>query len=94
MKIPVLAMVMLAAACGTVYADTLLLDAIKTAPPNAAEGVPRPSSGSSMAQVAARFGEPDSRRDAIGDPPITRWVYPGYTVYFEHDRVIEVVVHR
>jgi len=94
MKIPVLAIALLAATGLSAHADTLLLDAISAVPPNAADGVPRPRSGSSMTTVAAQYGEPESKREAVGDPPITRWIYPGYTVYFEGERVIEVVVHR
>lgn len=75
-------------------ADVLLLDSIQNAPPNSASGVQRPRSGASMEGVRAAYGEPTSIREAVGDPPITRWVYPQYTVYFEYDRVIEVVVHR
>ena len=77
-----------------VAADTLLLDAINASPANNEAGVARPASGASMAGVTAKFGEPDSSMPAVGEPPITRWVYPAYTVYFEHDRVINVVVHR
>ena len=94
MKIPVLAIALLATTGLSAHADTLLLDAISAAPPNTADGVPRPRNGSSMATVAAQYGEPETKREAVGEPPITRWVYPGYTVYFEGDRVIEVVVHR
>ena len=75
-------------------ADTLLLDAINASPANNEAGVARPARGASMAGVTARFGEPDSSKPAVGEPPITRWVYPAYTVYFEHDRVIDVVMHR
>ena len=70
------------------------LEAIEAAPPNSGSGVMRPSSGTSMTQVKAKYGEPETVKDAVGEPPITRWVYPDYTVYFEYDRVIEVVVHR
>ena len=76
------------------YADTLLMDAVSAAPPNSAEGIPRPGNGISMSAVQAQFGEPNSRHDAVGTPPISRWVYPSYTVYFEHDRVISSVIHR
>jgi hypothetical protein len=76
------------------HADTLLLDAITAAPPNSAEGVLRPRSGQSMDSVKSSFGEPTSMTEAVGEPPITRWIYPAYTVYFEHQHVIEVVVHR
>ena len=75
-------------------ADVLLLDAITSAPPNSESGVLRPRSGTSMTQVKNRFGEPDSVKGPVGEPPITRWTYPAYSVYFEHEHVIDVVVHR
>ncbi len=75
-------------------ADTLLLDAINASPANNETGVARPARGATMVGVTAQFGDPDSSMPAVGEPPITRWVYPTYTVYFEHDRVINVVVHR
>jgi hypothetical protein len=27
----------------------------------------------------------------VGDPPITRWEYPGFVVYFEHHLVVHTV---
>ncbi|WP_334223703.1 hypothetical protein [Thiosocius teredinicola] len=78
----------------TANADTLLMDSIKSAPANSKSGVQRPRSGTSMATVRSQFGEPSSVKDAVGEPPITRWVYPSYTVYFEHEHVIDTVVHR
>ena len=44
-----------------------------------------------MATVTEMFGEPENQAPAVGQPPITRWYYPGYTVYFEYDRVITPV---
>ena len=85
------------AACALVIsaaaADTLVIPA-KEAPPNSAEGVPRPVRGMSMDAVLARFGEPRQRLPAVGDPPITRWVYDGFTVYFEHATTLHAVVPR
>ncbi|MFW5816384.1 MAG: hypothetical protein ACOCVP_05965 [Wenzhouxiangella sp.] len=52
-----------------------------------------PGNGQSMAEVERRFGPPTERAPAVGEPPITRWTYDGYSVYFEHDRVIESVLH-
>lgn len=75
-------------------ADVLLLDAIASAPPNTSDGLLRPRSGLSMSSVREKFGEPIRVRDPVGVPPITRWDYPAYTVYFEHRHVINVVVHR
>lgn len=53
--------------------------------------VERPSRGMSMSAVEARFGQPASRHAAVGQPPITRWDYPGFSVFFEHEYVIHAV---
>ncbi|HOV95317.1 MAG TPA: hypothetical protein PK789_00850 [Thermomonas sp.] len=73
--------------------DTLLIDRAKQTPANA------PSHGMSAAQVTSRFGAPASKLEPRGGqkrawPTITRWVYPTYTVYFAHDRVIDVVANQ
>lgn len=75
-------------------ADVLLIDAIQEAPANSSEGLPRPRSGQTMDSVRARFGTPEQELPWIGEPPITRWVYPEFTVYFENEYVINTVVHR
>ncbi|RLK50395.1 hypothetical protein DFR31_0291 [Alkalispirillum mobile] len=54
----------------------------------------RPSRGMTRGQVEQRFGEPESRHDPVGDPPITRWEYEDFVVYFEHDHVIRAVTRR
>lgn len=51
-----------------------------------------PGNGLSMAQVESRYGSPELKRPAVGDPPITRWIYPDYSVFFEFDLVIESVL--
>jgi hypothetical protein len=63
-------------------------------PPNTAEGVLRPTAGLSQDQVLNQFGEPLQRVAPVGEPPISRWVYDLYTVYFEHQYVIHSVVHK
>lgn len=50
-----------------------------------------PVRGMTMQQVAKDYGEPKEKRAPVGDPPITRWVYPDYTVYFEYKYVIHSV---
>lgn len=77
-----------------IYADVLLLDAIAQNPTNNPEGIPRPTNGQTMEQVKKTFGEPLKELPAVGNPPITRWDYDRYSVYFEYDRVITSVVHR
>ena len=44
-----------------------------------------------MAQVEQRYGAPSDRLAAIGQPPITRWVYPSFVVFFESNVVIHAV---
>jgi hypothetical protein len=53
--------------------------------------VETPKRGVTMTQVEARFGAPATRHEAVGAPPITRWDYPSFSVFFEHDRVIHAV---
>jgi hypothetical protein len=53
--------------------------------------VDKPKRGITMTQVEAKFGAPLTKHDAVGAPPITRWDYPGFAVFFEHDRVIHAV---
>ena len=62
------------------------------APPAAAPATP--ARGATMNAVEARFGAPSSRHAAVGQPPITRWDYPQFAVFFEHDRVIHAVIVR
>ena len=55
-----------------------------------------PQRGLSMAQVEKRFGAPERKLPVRGggsrwQPPIHRWVYFGYIVYFEHKIVIHSV---
>jgi hypothetical protein len=54
--------------------------------------VPTPARGMTMDQVAAKFGDPATKIPAVGQPPITRWDYPGFVVYFERNHVIHSVI--
>ena len=54
----------------------------------------RPTRGMSEASVEAKFGSPKSKQAAVGEPPISRWEYDGFIVYFEYDKVIHAVVKR
>lgn len=87
MRLKILALLM-AAAAPLVRADTLLLDSIDMYASTAAS---RPSAGMSMDRVESRFGEPALKHAAVGDPPITRWDYPDFSVYFEYQLVIHAV---
>ena len=73
---------------GVGAAETIVVgDAVQVAPST----VERPARGQTMAAVEARFGAPQTRHDAVGAPPITRWDYAAFSVYFEKDRVIDAV---
>lgn len=77
-----------ALAAGTCAAETIAIgDGIAVRE----SSVQRPSRGMSMSAVEARFGQPAARHNAVGEPPITRWDYPGFAVYFEHQFVIHAV---
>jgi hypothetical protein len=65
------------------------LDMPAASPPAAQAATP--TRGTSKAQVEKQFGEPNQRVAAVGNPPISSWVYPGFTVYFEYDHVIHSV---
>lgn len=50
-----------------------------------------PDRGMSKAEVRAQFGEPTRTRPAVGQPPISRWDYDGFSVYFENDTTLHSV---
>jgi hypothetical protein len=50
-----------------------------------------PTRGLTMAKVEAKYGTPAQRTGPVGAPPITRWEYPGFVVFFEHEYVIHSV---
>ena len=79
---------------GTLWADALLLDSMAQTPTNNAQGIPRPTRGMSMDRVKSRFGQPAKIHPQVGDPPITRWDYADYSVFFEYRHVLTSVVHR
>jgi hypothetical protein len=73
---------------GTAVAETIVVDDQVQLRDSA---VAKPKRGITMTQVEAKFGAPVTKHDAVGQPPITRWDYQGFSVFFEHDRVIDSV---
>ena len=51
----------------------------------------KPTRGMTQDAVEASFGTPSDTREPVGDPPITRWDYANFVVFFEYDRVIHAV---
>ena len=90
----ILSLIAVLAAAPAAQADTLLIERAQEKPAQAI-----PARGQSMAEVEARFGAPSERMDPRGGqkrqwPTINRWVYPAFTVYFEKQRVIDVVARQ
>ena len=84
----------LLALCGGAQADTLLVERAQQKP-----AVAQPARGLSMGEVEARFGTPQEKLDPRGGqkrqwPTINRWSYPAFTVYFERNKVIDVVMTK
>lgn len=52
-----------------------------------------PGRGMNMTQVEEKFGPPLEKLPEVGEPPIIRWIYPNYTVYFEYQFVINSVLN-
>ena len=53
-----------------------------------------PTKGMSKQQVEQIYGQPRQKLAPVGEPPISRWVYENYTVYFEYNHVIHSVANR
>ena len=78
------------AVSGAAMAETLVVNDQLTVPPSS---VQTPKRGSTMSDVEKHFGAPIEKHATVGQPPITRWDYPSFSVYFEFNRVVHSVVH-
>ena len=75
-------------------AETLEMPTSPTAAPEATGyTVNLPGRGMNMTQVEEKFGPPLEKLPEVGEPPIIRWIYPNYTVYFEYQFVINSVLN-
>lgn len=88
--LPLLALLGMA---GAASAETLLVERVQERTPGADA-----LRGQTKAQIETRFGAPQQKLEPRGGqkrqwPVIHRWAYPTYTVYFERDRVIDVVAN-
>jgi hypothetical protein len=84
----VLALLGALAVNGSAFAETLVVNDQLTLRDSA---VDKPRRGSTMTEVEKHFGAPVEKHPTVGQPPITRWDYSGFSVFFEHDRVIHSV---
>jgi hypothetical protein len=92
MRNAVLAAIGIACGLGCVSSHAQELQMVEPAATRAA--VETPSRGTSMREVEARFGAPAERHAAVGQPPISRWVYPSFVVFFEYSHVVHAVARR
>lgn len=90
MKLPLLSLSLALASSVTAlaHAETVVVDDQVMV---RASTVERPARGITMSAVEAKFGSPANRHAAVGAPPITRWDYAGFVVFFERERVIDAV---
>ena len=93
MQIRILAALLAACApvCGAIAETIVVNDQVQVR-----ESQAGPKRGSTMSEVEKRFGAPVTRHPAVGgssphQPPITRWDYNGFSVFFERDRVVDTV---
>lgn len=77
-----------------IQADVLEMPEPEQAVPTDTMSFTLPGRGMRKEQVEERFGTPTEKDPAIGQPPITRWVYNNFTVYFEYDIVLHSVLHK
>ena len=74
--------------------EALVIPDIGHRPSSAPESTPRPARGMTMDQVREQFGAPRDVMGPVGNPPITRWVYPNFVVHFEDEYVIHSAANR
>lgn len=75
-------------------ANIALAEEIRLVGSQGNSNISTPTIGQTNTNVAANFGQPIQASGSVGEPPISRWEYSQFYVYFEHDRVIHSVVKR
>ena len=70
-------------------ADVLLIEQVRQA-----GRMDLPVNGQTMGEVEGLFGAPEQKHTSVGDPPITRWDYDRWRVYFEFDKVLFTVLNE
>jgi hypothetical protein len=89
-KLRIVSAIALLLACGAMAnAETVNMNGMSAGSSDA-----RPSRGMTQASVESKYGSPVSTTSPVGEPPITRWEYSDFVVFFEYDKVIHAVVKR
>lgn len=92
MRPTLLALALLLPASFATQADVLVMPES-----GSAAAVAKPRKGSTMKTVLNQFGAPSKKYATVGgssaqQPPITRWDYPAFSVFFERTHVVDTVV--
>ena len=74
--------------------STVLVGIVCALPWASVTAMDMPERGMSKTQVERDLGRPEQTRPAVGQPPISRWVYDDFTVYFEGDYTLHAVSHH
>jgi len=84
---PFIGLALLAGAASPVWSDTVKIPVGQQ--PVSEQDVPR--MGMKKAEVERQYGTPQVRKAAVGEPPISRWDYSNFSVYFEGNTVLHTV---
>ena len=85
----ILGLIALPAFVGTANADVLLIEEVRQA-----DSMQLPANGMNKSEVRSAYGDPGTTHAPVGNPPITRWDYANWSVYFEYDLVLFTVLKK
>ncbi|MCF7981334.1 MAG: phosphodiesterase [Pseudomonadales bacterium] len=72
-------------------AEVLEISISKQAPE--LQNIDLPPNGMDKEDVESKYGPPEEISDPVGEPPISKWRYRDFVVYFESDTVIHTVLN-
>lgn len=78
----------------TAIAEEIVMPAVEPETGTEEFSVQLPGRGMTMEMVQNRFGEALGKEPAVGTPPISKWSYKNFSVYFESEFVIHAVVNH
>ena len=81
-----------ALAAGVAHAEQIKIPVGAQGSEASAAGLPE--RGTTEDQVEAHWGQPQEKHPPVGQPPIERWDYPDFSVYFETGHVVHSVINH
>jgi hypothetical protein len=91
MKTLVFLVVSILSASQVAQAESIQISVSKQSP--GMQAVDRPRNGMNKKDVELKYGPPQEVTAAVGNPPISMWIYKDYSVYFENDLVLHTVLN-